>query len=400
MEKTVKNKKNNSGNIIISIVAVIGFILCTLLLLYPVISEKWNGYRAKQLIDDYVEEVGSGDPEAYEEELNKARKYNEELYSKGKNIVTETVLVTDEYYESMLNVTKTGILCYIEIPKINLKEPVYHYSTDESLNKGIGHIHGSSLPVDGINTHAILTGHRGLPGQKLFTDLDRIEEGDQFYIHVLNHTYAYRVCDRKVVLPYEVDDLIIEDGRDIITLVTCEPYGVNTHRLLITGERVEFDETNVKGGLVTTEPHTNVVEPAVVIVIAFAAFIITFALILLIAKLLSKRKKAPAAVVSAPKQEKEQKVKAPLFAALRNRIAERKEASAYRKMQKTAMALPATAKRSPAREASYAEEKETKQLHGPLFYIMIGIAIGGAIVGAIIIVYKFIKRRNEKKTEK
>ncbi len=396
------HQKKLSKNKIISIVSVIGFILCTLLLLYPLISDKWNRYRDRQIIDDYIEEVSNGDPELYEEELNKAHDYNKELFNQGKNIVTETEFVKDEYYESMLNVTKTGIMCYIEIPKINVNEPIYHYSTDEALIKGIGHIHGSSLPVGDLNTHAVLTGHRGLPGQKLFTDLDRLEEGDTFYIHVLNHTFAYSVYDIKVVLPYEVDDLIIENDRDIVTLVTCEPYGVNTHRLLITGQRIEFDESKVENGLVTTEEHIDVIDPAFVIFLAFAVFIFSLLTILIVKKLLSKRKASSDVVrTKVPsKPQRERKNRSNVFANIKNKLAQQREAAAYRKQAKATAVMSAKTKKSQQRETVYVIQNEPKSKHGPMFYLLLGIAIGGAIVSGIVIIIKIIKKRNEKKTDK
>ena len=158
-----------------SIVAVIGFLLCTLVLLYPLISDRWNQYRNKQIIDRYIDEVNTGDSQVFEDELKKAYEYNKSLYVEGKNVINEAEYTPEENYENLLNTTGTGIMCYIEIPKIDVVESVYHYSNDESLDKGVGHIHGSSLPVGGNNTHSVLTGHRGLPSQKIFTDLDKIE---------------------------------------------------------------------------------------------------------------------------------------------------------------------------------------------------------------------------------
>ena len=135
---------------------------------------------------------------------------------------------------------------YIEIPKIQVSVPVYHYSTDDILDRGVGHIHGSSLPVGGNGTHSVLTGHRGLPESKLFTDIDQVAVGDKFYLHMLTRHLAYQVIDVRVVLPHEVSSLVIEKERDLVTLVTCTPYGVNTHRLLVTGKRVPYDIEDVK----------------------------------------------------------------------------------------------------------------------------------------------------------
>ena len=268
----MKKAKRNI-NRFISAFSLVGFIVCSLVLMYPVISDRWNRYKSMQLINKYIEVIENGDDSYYEQELQKAKDYNDATFAPYRNIITEAEYSTDPYYESMLNVTANGIMCYLEIPKINVTEPVYHYSNEVSLSEGVGHIHGSSLPIGGENTHSILTGHRGLPSQKFFSDLDRLKLGDCFYIHILGHTLAYRVYDIKVVLPADVGSLMIESDRDLVTLVTCEPYGVNTHRLLVTGERIEFDETNVKNGFVTTEEHETIVDPAVWIFIGFMNFI-------------------------------------------------------------------------------------------------------------------------------
>lgn len=285
MKKSEKKSKK-----IIHVISLIGFVICTLLLLYPLISDKWNRYRDEQIIESYIEEIDNGDPLMYENELEKARKYNELLYSQGRNIVTDAEYNPDDYYESLLNVTGTGIMCYIEIPRIGVIEPVYHYSTDIALMQGVGHIHGSSLPTGGNNTHSVLTGHRGLPSQKIFSDLDRVKKGDNFYIHVLGHTFAYCVYSITIITPEDVSGLMIDSNMDKVTLVTCEPYGVNTHRLLVTGERIEFDESKVENGLVTTEEHGKIIDPAFIIFIGFMSFIVVSVIIVAIRNLLQKRR--------------------------------------------------------------------------------------------------------------
>ena len=271
----VNPKRKKRLNRIISIVSLIGFVVCTCILIYPVVSDRWNRYRDKQLISEYIETVAQGDPNEHEEELKKAREYNKFLYSQGRNIVTDAEYEPDAYYETLLNVTGNGIMCYIEIPKIDVVEPIYHYSTEVSLGEGVGHIHGSSLPTGDLNTHSVLTGHRGLPNQKFFSDLDKVGIGDHFYIHIFNETLAYEVVDINIIVPTDVDSLMIEKGRDLMTLVTCEPYGVNTHRLLVTGERIEFDQSSVKDGYVTTDEHQTIIDPAVWVFIGFMIFIIT-----------------------------------------------------------------------------------------------------------------------------
>lgn len=380
----MKKSEKRFNKKIKSVISLVGFLLCTLLLVYPLISDKWNQYRDKQIIDSYIEEINNGDPQFYENELQKARNYNRVLYLEGRNIVNQSEYAPDEYYETLLNVTGTGIMCYVEIPKIDVTEPVYHYSTDLSLEQGVGHIHGSSLPAGGVNTHSVLTGHRGLPSQKIFSDLDRIETGDNFYIHILGHTFAYCVCNIKVVTPDDVSDLLIESNRDIITLVTCEPYGVNTHRLLVTGERVDFDESNVENGLVTTEEHKTIIDPAFVIFVGFMIFVILFAAIIAVRKILAKRKETPKAAKDKTKHRKTRIDK--------EDKRRRKKAVAYTEPEQS-YSTPAVT------ENVYAAEEQPRSKHGPFFYIMLGIAIGSAVIGGIVIVYNIIKKRKNKKSD-
>ena len=276
---------------LISVFSIIGFIACTILLLYPVISDRWNRYRDMQLITEYNEKAVQIDTKEYDELWKKASDYNKYLVTQNRNIVTDAEYDPDAYYETLLNLMGNGVMGYVEIPKIGLTEPIYHYSTDVSLGIGIGHIHGSSLPTGGETTHTVLTGHRGVPNQKFFSDLDKMKKGDKFYMHILNRTLAYQVYDIKVIEPTDVDALMIENGKDLATLVTCEPYGVNTHRLLIMGKRVEFNEKHVdKEGLVTTEEHKVVIDPAVWVFAGFMLFIIIIVISAAIRKIISKSK--------------------------------------------------------------------------------------------------------------
>ena len=285
-------KKRSVVRVIISIFSVIGFLACTVALLYPVISDRWNRYRDMQLITNYNEKISSMSDDEYKDILEKVNKYNKELRLKGKATVTDKEYAPDKYYESQLNLNGNGMMGYIEIPCIGVSEPIYHYSTDETLMKGIGHIHGSSLPVGGDSTYTILTGHRGLPNQKFFSDLDQVHVGDKFYIHVLNETLAYQVYNIKTIEPHDVEMLKIQDGKDLITLVTCTPYGVNTHRLLVMGERIEFNtEENVSDGFVTNEEHKEIIDPAIWVFIGFVVFIVLFMIISIILKLISRHRK-------------------------------------------------------------------------------------------------------------
>ena len=208
--------------------------------IYPFVADRWNAYVDKQMIEDYKQVViDNGPEERYEAMFDASDQYNASLYAEMDQIVFDNH--ENEQYEKLMNLKGNGIMGYIDIPKIQINVPVYHYTTDDVLEKGIGHVSGSSLPVGGEKTRCILTGHRGMPEAKMFTDLDRVKEGDRFYIHILNRDLAYEVFDIQTVLPYELDSLKFEDGKDLVTLVTCTPYGVNTHRLLVTGRRVEYD---------------------------------------------------------------------------------------------------------------------------------------------------------------
>ncbi len=267
-----------------------GFLICTVALLYPVISDRWNRYRDMQLITEYNEMIKNTDPTVYNNLVKEAEEYNKQLVQQNRSIITDAEYTHDQKYESMLNVMNNGMMCYVEIPVIDITEPVYHYSDDISLNKGVGHIHGSSLPVGGLNTHSILTGHRGLPNQKFFSDLDKVEVGNRFYVHILGRVLAYEVFDIRVVEPTDVSGLLIEDGKDLLTLVTCEPYGVNTHRLIVTGRRVPFDQNNVENGLVTVEKHQVRIDPAVWVAMGFMLFFIFIVVNSLVGRLISRKK--------------------------------------------------------------------------------------------------------------
>ncbi|MGI6206101.1 MAG: class C sortase [Anaerovoracaceae bacterium] len=228
---------------------IIVFIVGLLIFLYPTISNTWNKYRDQQLISDYDNAVAQQDDSVLEEELQKAEDYNKTLV--GERVPYSFAKrdgVKDEYYESLLNINGNGMIGYIEIPAIDVNLPIYHYTTDEVLQKGAGHIFGSSLPVGGKGTHSVISAHRGLPSAKMFTDINLLEEGDDFQIHVLNRTVTYEVDQIKTVEPEDTSDLEIEEGRDYVTLLTCTPYGVNTQRLLVRGHRIANPAEGVDAG--------------------------------------------------------------------------------------------------------------------------------------------------------
>lgn len=207
------------------------------ILLYPTVSDKWNAYRQAQLISTYEEAVAELPQETHDEIWAAAHKYNEELWSKASRY--EMSDEEREYYESQLDVAGNGIMGYIEIPSINCSLPIYHGTEEDVLQIAVGHIEGTSLPVGGESTHCALSGHRGLPSAKLFTNLDQLKEGDTFLLKILGETLTYEIDQILTVLPEEMEALNLERGADYCTLVTCTPYGVNSHRLLVRGKRTE-----------------------------------------------------------------------------------------------------------------------------------------------------------------
>ena len=232
-------KKKHISTIIIALIflAGLGF------LLYPTVSNLWNRAHQSRAIATYTKQVEKLDDSQNKEMLKAARKYNKSLLKKSDH--WNVSKKDKKRYESLLDVSGTGIMGYIEIPKIDCSLPIYHGTDEGALQIAIGHLEGSSLPVGGKSTHCVLSGHRGLPSARLFTDLDQMEEGDVFVLNVLGRKLAYEVDQIKVVLPDEMSDLEIVQGKDLCTLVTCTPYGINTHRLLVRGHRTKYIEETV-----------------------------------------------------------------------------------------------------------------------------------------------------------
>ena len=271
-------KQKNLSNIILIVVFFVGLSV----LLYPTVSDYWNSLHQSRAIATYSDAVEEMDTSDYERMWAEAEAYNEKLYESGHGLG----LAEDEKeeYESILDVSGTGIMSYIEIPSIKCSLPIYHGTDEAILQIAVGHIEGSSLPVGGKSTHCVLSGHRGLPSAKLFSDLDKLEEGDLFMIRTLNETLTYEVDKIRIVLPEEIDDLKIVEGEDLCTLVTCTPYGINTHRLLVRGHRVANleDADNIRVTAEAMQVDTRIV----------AAFVaVPILLILLIYLLVSTRKK-------------------------------------------------------------------------------------------------------------
>lgn len=213
-------------------------------LLYPTVSNWWNLWMQSRLISEYERKVEELDTEEFTEIYDAARMYNEKLYQLGISFADvdandERLVINGQGYDQLLNINGNGVMGYVVIDKIDVRLAISHGTEDDVLHDGVGHLKGSSLPVGGENTHAALFGHRGLPSALLFTDLDKIETGDYFQIHILGRVLNYRVDQILVVEPQETDALEIEAGKDYVTLVTCTPYAVNTHRLMIRGVRAD-----------------------------------------------------------------------------------------------------------------------------------------------------------------
>lgn len=218
------------------IILTIGFLVGISVLLYPAFSNYWNSKTQSRAIVDYEAVLQYMEPEDYTAIFQTAYDYNDALYATAFPLTDYRNV--PGYYEA-LKVEGTSIMGYVKIPKIGVEIPIYHGTSEDVLSRGVGHMEGSSLPVGGTSTHCIMSAHRGLPSAKLFTDLDRLEMGDTFQIIVLDQILTYQVDQIKITTPQEFEDLVIVDGMDYCTLVTCTPYGINTHRLLVRGIRVE-----------------------------------------------------------------------------------------------------------------------------------------------------------------
>lgn len=266
----------------ITVLFVLVFLAGLSLLLYPSVSNYWNSFHQSQAVARYAKEVGELNQEEYEEIWEKAKAYNQSL-AEQKNAYVLTEEQKQEYKE-MLDVSGLGIMGCVEIPKIGCTLPIYHGTGASVLQTGVGHLEWSSLPVGGTDTHCVLSGHRGLPSAKMFTDLDELTEGDVFMLRVLDEVLTYEVDKILIVEPQEMSSLGIVEGEDYCTLVTCTPYGINTHRLLVRGHRIYPDEDlksiRVASDAVRIAPH---------LVVSVTVILIVF--LLLIPVLLMKKNK-------------------------------------------------------------------------------------------------------------
>ena len=214
----------------------LGFLVGICILLYPAFSDFWNSKTQSRAITNYESVLENLKPEDYTAIFEKAHAYNKALYETNYPLMDYKDVPG---YDDTLSVTENDMIGYLKIERISIELPIYHGTSDDVLNKGVGHLQGSSLPVGGENTHCVMSAHRGLPSSKLFTDLDRMEIGDTFQIIVLDQVLTYQVDSIKIIEPNDVNDLQIMDGGDYCTLFTCTPYGINTHRLLVRGVRIE-----------------------------------------------------------------------------------------------------------------------------------------------------------------
>ena len=231
--------QKNHGNFITWMLVL--FMLAGLsLLLYPAVSDYWNSFHQSRAIAAYTEQVTQLDPAVYDRMWQEAKAYNQTLLTRGNTYLLSKQQKAE--YRQLLDVSGSGIMGYLEIPKIDCTRPSYHGSEGSGLQTAGGHREWSSLPVGGESTHCILSGHRGLPSARLFTDLDQLQQGDTFTLRVLDEVLVYEVDQILIVEPQEVSSLRIEAGKDYCTLVTCTPYGINTHRLLVRGHRIEMTE--------------------------------------------------------------------------------------------------------------------------------------------------------------
>lgn len=249
-----------------TIVLVLIFLIGLSLLLYPTVSDYWNSLHQSRVIADYTRQVADLDHDTYDQIWEEAREYNRLLPDKvNRYHLTEE---EKEEYKKLLSLSSGGVMGYIEIPRIKCHLPIYHGTDEGVLQVAIGHIEGTSLPTGGEGTHCVLSGHRGLPSAKLFSELDKMAEGDTFILRILDEVLTYEVDQILVVEPDEMEPLEIEEGKDYCTLVTCTPYGVNTHRLLVRGHRIENQEEEKPVHTVTEAVQEETAAVAAPLVIA------------------------------------------------------------------------------------------------------------------------------------
>lgn len=277
----MKKKKNKITTVILVLVLLAGLSL----LLYPTVSDYWNSFRQTNAIVQYVEQVEAMDAEEYDRQIEAAVKYNQTLLERENEYALPEELQVE--YQSLLNIDGHGIMGYIEIPSIDCSLPIYHGIEESVLQVAVGHLDWTSLPVGGVSTHCVLSGHRGLPGARLFSHLDKLQEGDIFVLRVLDEVLTYEVDQILIVEPQETAELQILQGQDLCTLVTCTPYGINTHRLLVRGHRID---NIAESGSIRVTADAVQIEPLIVAPVIAVPIL----LVLLVGVLVTDRRRSSA----------------------------------------------------------------------------------------------------------
>lgn len=267
--------KGKMTNILLILILIAGLSL----LIYPSFSDYWNSFTQSKVIVDYTKQIENLDTEKYDRIISEAVAYNESLLGR-RNPYLLSDEQKKEYYE-LLDITGIGIMGYIEIPTISVTIPIYHGTSEAVLQIAVGHLDWTSLPVGGESTHCVLSGHRGLPSAKLFTDLDKLVVGDVFVLRVLDEVLTYEVDQILIVEPDETDELLIEEGKDYCTLVTCTPYGINTHRILLRGHRIENVE---EAKIIKVTSEAAQIEPLIVAPIVAAPILLVLFIMLMMPK--------------------------------------------------------------------------------------------------------------------
>ena len=270
--------KNHRSTILLILILLIGLSL----MLYPSFADWWNSFHSSRAIASYEEQVANIDDAQYEELWDAARDYNQSLLHRPNDFILSDE--QQEIYKSLLDIGGNGIMGYIEIPVIDVMLPIYHGTKESVLQIAVGHLDWTSLPVGGAGSHCVVSGHRGLPSARLFTDLDRLEVGDVFMLHVLNEILTYEIDQILIVEPQDTDPLLIEPGKDLCTMITCTPYGINSHRMLVRGHRIESQE---EPKVIRITADAVRIEPLMVAPIVAVPIL----LVLLIILLLPKQKK-------------------------------------------------------------------------------------------------------------
>lgn len=270
--------KSHRSTILLILILLIGLSL----MLYPSFADWWNSFHSSRAIASYVDQVVNIDDAQYEELWDTAWDYNQSLLHRPNDFLLSDE--QQEIYKSLLDISGNGIMGYIEIPVIDVMLPIYHGTGESVLQIAVGHLDWTSLPVGGAGSHCVVSGHRGLPSARLFTDLDRLEVGDVFMLHVLNEILTYEIDQILIVEPQDTDPLLIEPGKDLCTMITCTPYGINSHRMLVRGHRIESQE---EPKVIRITADAVRIEPLMVAPIVAVPIL----LVLLIILLLPKQKK-------------------------------------------------------------------------------------------------------------